>query len=324
MGVFDRWHCEAKEAWQPLPSWCSGYIALGQCMARHNQNGTRLVTGLAAPTRAYAAAFTATGYVLARAALAIAQVDCAEHFQKLCNLPPQTPVTYQENNRILKAIFEGCEEHDGKRYIVIRVNREHARRKVPASLAANIQISEKQFVNLPKHQIGTALNDVPLLSACKVNFDIGEFCRHSRLEATMIGNRKMLLHELNAPLAAKADNGEFRIGTLQEVLRIKGRVAAGLGYRANLRSDREAKVKPDASEIPSLVIFDGAAGFLKWRDAWRGSHWIIILDKTEPRFKEAVDTLNQEYLNNRLEDTPLSLPELPAGVDVLAYEEERQ
>lgn len=277
---------------------------------------------MAAPTRAYGAVFASVGYALTRAELPVEQLDCTDHFLRLCNLPPQTPVTYRENERIFKAIVEGYEEHYGNAYIVIRVNGKHAKRKVPASLAANIQISDGHFTKPLNRQTGTTLlSDIPLLSACKVNFNISEFCFRSRLEVTIIGNKKVLLHELNTPFAVKTEDGEFRTGTLQEVLRVRERVTGGLGYRTSLRSEREGKVKPGINEVPPLVIFDGAAGFLKWREAWRESHWVVVLDKAETGFEEAVATLNREYSSNHLDSVALQLPDIPFAVDMLAYEE---
>jgi hypothetical protein len=277
---------------------------------------------LAVPTRAYGAAFAAAGYVLARAELPVEQLDCTDHFLRLCNLPPQTPVTYRERDRLLKATIEGYEQQFGSSYIVIHVNCEHAKRKVPASLATNIQISGKQFTKLPKHQAGrVVLDDIPFLRACNVNLNIRDFCLYSRLDTTIIGNKKALLDELNTPLAART---RVCKGTLQDILRVKERVTDGLGYRTSLRSEQGGNVKPDASETPRLVIFDGAAGFLKWRTMWRESDWMVVLDKTETRFEEAVVTLNQEYVDNHLDSSALQLPDMPIAVDMLTYEEKRR
>lgn len=322
--MLEHWFYKRDDDWYHLPDWCRAYSALGQAAAKYNPKGRRLTVGLAAPTRAYGAVFASVGYVLARAELPVEQIDCTDHFLRLCNLPPQTPVTYRESDRVLRAILEGYEEHCGTSYIVIRINSGHAKRKVPVNLATNIQISNKDIIKLPKHQAGKrALSDSSLLSACKVNFDIREFCLRSRLDVTIIGNKTVLFHELNIPLAAKDEGGEFRTGTLSEVLRVREHVTSGLGYRTSLRSERDGSVTPDPKGVPPVVIFDSAAGFLKWRDMWRESSWIVILDKAETGFEQAVATLNQEYINSHLDDTALSLPELPPGVDVLAYEEQK-
>ncbi|MBS3968348.1 MAG: hypothetical protein KGZ60_13905 [Truepera sp.] len=323
--MLENYLYEHGGTWQRIPQWCNGFVALGQTIARRNSDDTRLVVGLAVPTRAYGAAFAAAGYVLARAELPVEQLDCTDHFLRLCNLPPQTPVIYRENDRLLKGTIEGYEQHYGSAYIVVRVNREHAKRKVPAFLATNIQISGKRFAKLPKHQTGrVVLDDIPLLRACKVNLAIRDFCLYPRLDATIIGNKKALLDELNTPLAARTVDDEFCRGTLQDILRLKERVTDGLGYRTSLRSEQGGNVKPDANETPRLVIFDGAAGFLKWRTMWRESDWIVMLDKTETRFEEAVVTLNQEYVSDRLDSSALQFPDMPIAVDMLAYEEKRR
>ena len=56
-----------------------------------------------------------------------------------------------------------------------------------------------------------------------------------------------------------------------------------------------------------LVVFDGAGGFLKWRDKWAHCNWIVILDRTEPRFTEAVQVVNEKYLS-RIAEGNVRLP----------------
>ncbi len=71
-----------------------------------------------------------------------------------------------------------------------------------------------------------------------------------------------------------------------------------------------------------MTIFDGAVSFLKWRDYWRKSNWIVLLDKTESRFQEAVDLLNQEYIEKRIgESLNENMFSLPEGIEIIAFNE---
>src|SRR5262249_16773194 len=87
------------------------------------------------------------------------------------------------------------------------------------------------------------------------------------------------------------------------------------------RVNGQAPVFPNNGVIPSSVIFDGATGFIRWRDHLRDSNWIVILDKTDVRFHEAEKIMNQAYLS-RIDDKGLvNLPSPPAGVEVMSFYE---
>ena len=90
-------------------------------------------------------------------------------------------------------------------------------------------------------------------------------------------------------------------------------------YNSEILSPKKAKIENlPISILPNIIIFDGANSFLKSRDDWLESHAIILLDRTENHFQEAIDTLNQDYIN-RSNDFLLKQFSLPFGVEIVAY-----
>src|SRR4051812_14368091 len=73
--------------WRYIPEWARFLVDLGSYVATTDTPKHRLVIGLALPARAYAAAFTALGIVLARSLLVAGKANLSEHFQELCLLP---------------------------------------------------------------------------------------------------------------------------------------------------------------------------------------------------------------------------------------------
>jgi hypothetical protein len=145
------------------------------------------------------------------------------------------------------------------------------------------------------------------------------------LECVLVGNKKALCYELEqTSFAVQMEGKLFSQGRLQDILRVRELLGDGEGYRASLMSDRIKQISLPKSHRPFITLFDGAAGFLRWRDYWRDSNWLVVLDRTESGFDEAVAALNKEYRSNYIDGVLPDVSYLPTQVDVLAYEEYRQ
>ncbi len=324
--MLERWFFKNRSEWNSVPGWCSAYSRVGQSIAQYKPRDKRLVLGVATTTRAYAAAFIAFGIIHQRARETAVVLE-EDHFLALCELKPGTAVTYldTDDDKLRDAVFEGCEEKYGRRYIRIRKNCAHKADLLPQSFATRVQVSSKESLDLPKHQRGrSVVAEGGILTACLSEIEPFDYCLNSRLECVLIGNKTALYREVkHTPFAICGESGEFCEGVLQDIVRVRQLVGDGLGYRASVRSEREANLAPDLKNLPRVVLFDGASGFLKWRDLWRESHWVVMLDRTEAGFEEAVTAFNRECLENRSSPMSPTLPELPSQIDVLAYEENR-
>ena len=73
------------------------------------------------------------------------------------------------------------------------------------------------------------------------------------------------------------------------------------------------------------MIFESGSGFLKWRDAWRHSDWVVLFDQTEAEFDVAVQAFNEEYIMSPADDREIrGFPYNPAYIPTSMYKEERQ
>jgi hypothetical protein len=147
-----------------------------------------------------------------------------------------------------------------------------------------------------------------------------EFLLFPRLDCLIIGTLATLRDELQLRLVSMGSHGT-QPGTVQDLLKVRKLMSPGHSYRTEIMAVGTEDL-PDTG-VPYLTVFDGALSFLKWRETWRRTHWIVVLDRTESHFAEAVNVLNQEYATDRINnDTPM-LPGFPEGVETLLFKEGR-
>src|SRR4051794_4385542 len=103
------------DSWVKMPTWARYFFEAGTAAAAAQVPDTRLVLGLAVPTRSYASALAACGVVVARAAMPIKQFSPSEHFAQVCDLPTGTSVSLLTGDKKLKGVFVGCDNLNGER-----------------------------------------------------------------------------------------------------------------------------------------------------------------------------------------------------------------
>ena len=113
---------------------------------------------------------------------------------------------------------------------------------------------------------------------------------------------------------------ETSAGTLQDILRIRRLSSTSEAFRSDIFPVRSKGHAMESEEMaPHLVVFDGAVGFLKWRHIWPHCNWVVILDRTEPRFEEAAQIVNEDYFS-RVDEEKLELPDAPpVSVELVSY-----
>ncbi|MBE0427387.1 MAG: hypothetical protein IBX72_12195 [Nitrospirae bacterium] len=311
--------------WINMPYWAFSYISLGSTIALKKEPQKRLIIGLALPVRAYAAALIAMGIVVSRVKIPLENMQESEFFEYLRTIQSGTSVFYLVKEKWYPGEFvEVTQIHDRSFVHVI-----WKKGKQKCTCAIPLENARKRI-----RIVGSTKNDAPekKISRCivynKEFLDImlgsdhgNEFVLRSRLECTIIGCVNTLRNEIkDTQISYGQKHSE---GTLQDVLRVKRFMSDGSAYRSNIvPSNREPSAHTIYSEIPYMTIFDGAISFLKWRDFWRKSHWTVLLDKTEPHFQEAVDLLNQEYMEKRVDENfNENMFSLPKGVETIAFNE---
>ena len=312
-----EWYYKHEREWQPLPEWALLYISLGKHITQ--LNNLDLVIGLSIPTRYYAAILISLGISLAHVNKPIVKSDLLEHFTKLCNSPQGTPIIYHEDNRLRRGSLEGYTKQNDITRVKIHLGKTE-KQYIPLCIANRIQLSHENLSspNLRKRSKILKYED-SLLYAFMDKSSATTYQMESRLECTIVGDKNRLLREACEPLAVQPENKSRFPGKIQDLLRIYQK--AQEGYRTDIQSDRTKNLAPKHNEVSPITIFDSASGFLKWRDNWQQSQWVVLLDRTETAFEEAVNTLNRESCNHLYlsDNEPINLPEPPQGVDMLVY-----
>jgi len=300
----------------PLPEWIKFYIQLGGEIAKLKLSGRRTVTAVALPIQDYAAVFVALGIVLIRSEFLR---DTSHYFDSLCKLPKGTPLIYKNQNRKRKGSHQGTKNWGGQRHLVIQFESKKSgglKEWIPEQRADQVLVGNEKK-KLPKRQKGYQFNEnIDFLNTLLKESEVYQFLRGCHLDCAIVGNFNRLKSEINETSLCKLNS----LGTLQDVLRVRSLSSNKQHYHTELFSDRR---QPNLSgyDNPFVTIFDGALGFLKWRDYFRNSHWIILLDRTENNFPEAVDILNQDYMGRVSEEKLENLSSISLGVETLVYQD---
>lgn len=325
----------------PLPGWAKFFIDIGTHAACPlSQPDEKLVIGLALPTRSFASVFAAVGAVIGRFGISDGQKTCEEHFANLCTLPVNTPVKIRRKDkegklRHLDGVVLGTPTIHGQTTLKIQVTK--ATMNDPSATGATyfIQGSQAWDVSIPNTADRGSVESLPTKLKGKLVARTSEFARsivgdpsvlrfesESEMTCLIVGTKSVLKRELTEQ---KFFAGSSVEGSLSELLRIKRLLTPGSHYRSNYfatNSRRPPRYNDDL--VPSLVIFDGAQGFLKWRDYFPSSNWLVLLDVSSPNFEPGRDVLNGHYFQRS--DTAPSLeliPMLPDGIEMVIFQEKR-
>lgn len=319
-----------------LPDWAQFFASVGVYTAAQSSQDYRTIVGLAVPARNYAAAFAALGVVTMRALTQSTGIDPEEHFTRICPLPKGTMLKYMKKNRQLRAVFDGPADVDGTPVIRVRIQSnsdasKHERGMTDLltkeqSLRVEVAGGEEKELTGWRSGAGRKAGQRSLLSWYFGLLDVESYILRSRLECALIGPRNLLEHEIcNTPVAVEDSKSTIHEGCLQDIVRVRDYLPDDQAYWSDFFVSRgSAPARPEA-HAPAVVVFDGAAGFLKWRDNWRSSNWIVLLDRTEYDFDEAAEQIRTEYRQNRTgEGDARTFPAVPAGVEAVIYQENRQ
>lgn len=317
--------------WVETPAWARYFFnAAAACASAESAPsvaGSRSILCLAVPSRSFAAAMAACGIVITRAALPSEQPSAKKHFELICSLPEKTPVSLLNGRKKLKGLFDGCDDHLGLKVARIMVNQKSAgggSYLIPEAGALRVEVLPVGTVNLPKRQKGRPIPQATDLARyILVNEQALAFARQPLLECLIVGRVNILRREITeTEFAVSSDRILYHEGRLQDILQVRRLLNGNAPYRTDIyRVNGKPPVFASEGVNPTFVIFDGATGLIRWRDHVRDSNWIVILDKTDARFREAAEVLNQAYLNRIDDNLLVNLPSPPAGVEVMSFYE---
>ena len=304
---------------------------LGAEAVQDNNDQQRLVIALAVPTRSYAAVLLAVGAIVSNAKTinAAGQVSPESHFEMLCGLPTETSVILREEGKPVKGIFVGTRDfkNDGNLRIGVQIQNSKGGALttwLSRETSQKVQVSSMPWSRLPKdadnaREVDTSSSE--FTSEIFQGIDLWNFVTESSLDCVILGNVGTLEKEATTTKLSIGSRGtEASAGSLQDILRICRLFRNNEAFRSQILSvNSNEHAKLSEGMLPRMVIFDGAVGFLKWRHYWSQSNWVVILDRTETRFLEAVQSVNEEFLS-RIDERELNLSNpTPQSVELKAF-----
>lgn len=311
---------ESRE-WIPAPPWATFYLEIGAALSSLEESNKRFVLAISVPTRAYAAMLVAAGYVSFNALVPTYSDD--EHLQQLQSLEIGTPVIFYSSGSKtrMKAKWAGTRGLPGDLQFVVKTGQGEERWIQDPN---KIQISERETIILPKHQTGRRLlSQAALLESLLDSALLLRFTLNTRVDCVVIGQMNLLEQESQTILAHKDGQSQYAEGHLQDLVRTHEitRTQKDVPYRSRLLPSRSIQTQTLAEKLsPSVVVFDGASGFVKWNDVWNCTNQVVILDRAERDYEEGVRAINSQYAE-RLEDSTDKLPVIPApaGIEMILY-----
>ena len=321
-------HFEDSGHWYSLPEWAEYFIGIGKQLTSASNADTRIVTVIVVPTRAFGAAFVSLGMVISDAASRHRASEAA-HFEMLFDLPPGTHVIYRPRpGKVFKGILQSPEESDGKLRIRVQVHSRpgYLTHILDESSAFRVQPA-KHSGKLPKTQGSTSRFTNEFVESLIGETDPVQLGVQSKVVCTIVGRKNALEHEIrHTPLAIHI-NGHRRVeGQLQDVLRLNKFVAPQQCHRSALVAvGGDAPPSDVINDTEIGVVYDGAAGFLKWGSLRREGHQVVILDRTEPYFEDAISSINNRFSQNSIRgEDALHVTGAPPGGEFLSFREAHQ
>jgi hypothetical protein len=286
-----------EKVWRPLSGWTRALFELGAAVASHSDVDGALLAAGTLPARPYGAVLLGAGAVYARAALGSITPDDARadaDASRVRAIVPGTSVVYIKDQRRYSATFHGVRVVAGRAFLQVTMPDKHGATELHSFPEDEAWRIEEPAVGRPKP---SSVRSQPVLRRRGFLLQalgpsgLSRLCRMFSLECVLVGKRSILRGEafefrLGIPL------GKRRITTarLSDLLRIRTIVGSGQPFASDLvpvSNGRLSGVSNARIVAPRLVVFDGAAGFLKWRHQWPDAHWVVLLDRTDVRCADA-------------------------------------
>lgn len=312
--MLERLGNRASNSWVPLPPWARFLVSLGEFAFRECAPDQRITLAVSVPTRSLAVTLLAVGVVAADYNDELGRSD-PERFQELLGLPPGTQVRLIERGQPFLGQIEGVQEQDGRTLLRVALSKTD-RRSLPASKAWAVEV-----VNVPDWVPGDRLRRLGNASVSEFvvaafsPVDGSRMALPAGLDCAIIGVKELITREAtNCNLAASVGN-RMVVGTLDELLR-PDVPPYTLSPRVRLVSSN-ATPQRVRGQLRGTTILDGARAFLRLGTEVAGTR-VVVLDRSEGRYPEALAQLQADYRRRTLVRPP-SLPHPPPGIEITSF-----
>lgn len=321
-GLAARIHVyDGSAPWQLPTPWMAFFLALGEEIAAKHCLGNRVAAIAIPPARPFAAAFAATGAVMAVAQAVSPLPELDQHFLALSALPPETRVVVVMGPKTYAGEFIGVVERpEGT---MVKVKYDGMTHYIPKEGCHKIQVGSGGKKTLPTMYRGHGRmnRERGVIRRLLGEAVAQQFLAVPTVDVVLVGQLATLEEELSTvkvrPLADGDRTEPIRLASLLRPTRL---LADGGISRSMLISDRSTEFDPPVADVPHVAVFDGARAFSRYRSEFPDSSWIVILDRCSPRFREGVDVANVEYATRRANFNALAAFDVPAGTEIQAFE----
>ncbi len=318
--VLDRLFVSNDESVGKLPAWAAFHLALGGALARAINDEQRIVLAMALPTRAFSAVLLTFGVVATRAN--IGSSSGGTSIDELCALPLGTKLAVRDGVKWSTGDFIGCRSNDEHRLVGIQF-RSGLRHFLPASQLHRVWPAAA----VPSKKTAQSQVNSEFLRGLLSSVDPISFVMWPRFDVLLVGQLGLIKAEAQTPIWIAHQRQRSASGTLQDVIGLRQLLPPGHAYRSGVQATAARKPQTAASLNPdTIVLFDGAAAFLRWGEHFSNFNSIVLLDRTDYRLEEAADKLNQNYMKDRIGSESIDFNDdlVPDGVEVMTYREGRR
>jgi hypothetical protein len=324
MEIIDQFsfvHFKSNKEWQPLPVWARFFLSLGESFANTNVGEKRYTAALALPTRSYATALIGSGF--SHANLLFRSYEDSEYIKFIHSLPEGTSVKFFDNGKVKKAIKKNLQDYNGILLVGIQIEGGTTQYIRPENVH-KIEVTDKSYNHLPNRQKGRTIMPPSQLLNALMSDKAYDYVYQTRIEGVVVGSKNILQQESILPLAILSKNTkqEFQ-GNLNDIFRVEGFNPSNAGHRFLMHTSSNNDPITMSLDNPfpnSVVIFDGALGFVKWKEMYKTQNWVVVLDHTDSNFSDAVSQINSEYAYRSESTIKKTLPLLPNGVEMMFFE----
>ena len=320
----------ASGEWEPLPLWASSLVDLGDEIGSASRD-LPLTLALAVPTRSFAAAMLVSGIISGRATRLPSERNRSRHFEMLCSLPEGTAVTFADGNVLRPGILAGVRDLQGGKRVRVQLQQRVEGKDselacwVAEEKAVGIQVARNPDQVLPKGagRGKRIIHSSAFLEAALPDYDTDRFVLETSLECVVVGPRKALTAELEyKSFAISVDGALSLMGSLQDICRFRRLLSRTEAYRCEIVPSQTKKaVSPAAMNRSTVVVFDGALAYIRWRHLWADTDQIVLLDRTESQFEDAALAFNQEFIQTRADsECSFDVPQMADGVETGLFE----
>ena len=316
----DRLSYVSGESASPLPDWARDLIQVGENVSARAGATKPVMAVLSLPVRAFAAVLTSTGAIVHRVTDPQRVLSVDDHFHRVASKSAGTAVTVTRGTRLLMGLFLGTEDRDGTSYLLVRLTGEGGGNEtiwVHRAQCHRVQLRPEPYELTDRRASKKASRPTRFLIDCLDELPASTLVKRARTDCVLRGHVSVLETELRDH---QFQVNAGRVGTLAQILRPKRFVPQGTPHRSIILPLGDSLPSIDSPD-PPVLVFDGALSFLKGSKHVPAYNSIIILDRTEPRYNDAVDGILAllRTRGNRCEP-PDALATIPRGLELLLIE----